>query len=577
MGPPAGGSTGNVACALCPSQSRCNNDVCRNMPTPCSCVISRWNCAWKFGSCVARIPGTIDNSCEACPSQEQCQASTTQTQGPTTTEATELTVVAFDPPNGGSLQGAQPEINLHFNSRVDWCAAFPDGLPASTRGVVFGCDRFPYAQLFRGSLERKDEGMRIRVRVSDLLDGTTISGVWRCSLELPPDLLCGARGLVFPGVQKSDYSFSMSDGVPPSLVAFQPRNQADSVALDGKAVFTFSERVLLKDPPDQVASLMRIDANKRILGTHAVGIRLRPPDAIVEGTRLTLSLEGSLEAGRLYTLSLPEGAVDDVAGNKFAGLPAAMYTFGTVAAEPRQEASGSEVGQDLPDFAMMGVFVGAFCVFVLGVVAFWKACQIHSSRKQMRRVHPDGFEYSPESPTATARAQARVSYAEIYKQQQPSSGQPKVWAPFGNTPTTGGPVNANSNAGNMRSGQQSRAASAPSRASARQQQQPAAKASSASGPAAAKGRSSASAKGASHASGQPRTSQQVPAKVEQLCPEAKAVEARLRNSMSEPLAARKKILKELLVEYHPDKNDQAHAKEVFQFVNNAKAWFLCDV
>jgi len=61
------------------------------------------------------------------------------------------------------------------------------------------------------------------------------------------------------------------------------------------------------------------------------------------------------------------------------------------------------------------------------------------------------------------------------------------------------------------------------------------------------------------------------------CPEALAVEQRLRGNMDMPLAARRKLIKELLLKYHPDKNSAAHAREVFQTVNSARAWFLIDL
>lgn len=55
-----------------------------------------------------------------------------------------------------------------------------------------------------------------------------------------------------------------------------------------------------------------------------------------------------------------------------------------------------------------------------------------------------------------------------------------------------------------------------------------------------------------------------------------AVEKKMRDMMDHPLLVRKKTMKELLFEHHPDKNDAEHAKEVFQAVNNAKGWFLHD-
>jgi hypothetical protein len=54
------------------------------------------------------------------------------------------------------------------------------------------------------------------------------------------------------------------------------------------------------------------------------------------------------------------------------------------------------------------------------------------------------------------------------------------------------------------------------------------------------------------------------------------LEQRLRNAMDAPLAERKRIMKELMFEYHPDKNHAPDAKEIFQFINASKSWFLTD-
>lgn len=61
-----------------------------------------------------------------------------------------------------------------------------------------------------------------------------------------------------------------------------------------------------------------------------------------------------------------------------------------------------------------------------------------------------------------------------------------------------------------------------------------------------------------------------------LPPEVKAVEKKLHDLMDAPIATRRKLFKELLVEFHPDKNSSSHAKEVFQYVNNARSWFLVE-
>lgn len=54
------------------------------------------------------------------------------------------------------------------------------------------------------------------------------------------------------------------------------------------------------------------------------------------------------------------------------------------------------------------------------------------------------------------------------------------------------------------------------------------------------------------------------------------VERRMRAMMDAPVADRKKALRELMLEYHPDKNSEADAKDMFQFINASKDWFLVD-
>lgn len=46
--------------------------------------------------------------------------------------------------------------------------------------------------------------------------------------------------------------------------------------------------------------------------------------------------------------------------------------------------------------------------------------------------------------------------------------------------------------------------------------------------------------------------------------------------MNKPIAERRKAIKDLLFGYHPDKNSEAYATEVFQYVNNARGWFLSE-
>jgi len=59
-------------------------------------------------------------------------------------------------------------------------------------------------------------------------------------------------------------------------------------------------------------------------------------------------------------------------------------------------------------------------------------------------------------------------------------------------------------------------------------------------------------------------------------PAMRAVELRMHASKGGPMAERKKLWKELLLEYHPDKSDDPNAADVFQFMNAQKAEFLAE-
>jgi len=48
----------------------------------------------------------------------------------------------------------------------------------------------------------------------------------------------------------------------------------------------------------------------------------------------------------------------------------------------------------------------------------------------------------------------------------------------------------------------------------------------------------------------------------------------LEGFLAEPLLVRKQMFKELLLEYHPDKNDSPDAKDLFHVVNSSRPWFL---
>jgi len=67
-----------------------------------------------------------------------------------------------------------------------------------------------------------------------------------------------------------------------------------------------------------------------------------------------------------------------------------------------------------------------------------------------------------------------------------------------------------------------------------------------------------------------------PEDAEPLKQQKREVLKRMRSLMDSPIAERKKVLRELMLEYHPDKNSDQYAKEIFQFINANKGWFLSE-
>uniref|UniRef100_A0A7S4T7F7 SbsA Ig-like domain-containing protein n=1 Tax=Alexandrium monilatum TaxID=311494 RepID=A0A7S4T7F7_9DINO len=63
---------------------------------------------------------------------------------------------------------------------------------------------------------------------------------------------------------------------------------------------------------------------------------------------------------------------------------------------------------------------------------------------------------------------------------------------------------------------------------------------------------------------------------EQVTKRKQEIDRVLRKRKTAPLMERKKTLRDLMLEYHPDKNDASHAKEIFQFINSSREWFLRD-
>jgi len=199
-----------------------------------------------------------------------------------------------------------------------------------------------------------------------------------------------------------------------------------------------------------------------------------------------------------------------------------------------QQLRGSSDGeQEFSDELTLAVVIGAVCIFAIGVAVFWKAYSMHRARKQDTETLSDNERIQPPR-RATSLPQQRPHVASEDLRRAATAS---AWAQTSNAKPNSGEAKVHPSQSESAKTQRHAASRPPQRSSVHRK--------------------------ASSASLEP-------------CAEVRAVEKQLRSLMNEPLSVRKKALKDLLVEYHPDKNSQEKAKEVFQFVNNARSWFLAD-
>ncbi|MGY2046542.1 Ig-like domain-containing protein [Methylobacterium sp. JK268] len=117
-------------------------------------------------------------------------------------------------------------------------------------------------------------------------------------------------------------SSAAADTTPPTLVATSPADDATGTAADGAIVLTFSEAVKAGS-----GSITLTDGagDTRTLATDDPQLRF-------SGSTLTIAPSTGLRAGATYHLTIPAGAVTDLAGNAYAGLASGALDFTTAAA-----------------------------------------------------------------------------------------------------------------------------------------------------------------------------------------------------------------------------------------------------
>ena len=115
-------------------------------------------------------------------------------------------------------------------------------------------------------------------------------------------------------------SFFGVDTTPPSVISFSPATLATGVATSADIVLTFSEAV---KAGTGVINLQNADGS-----TVASYNIANSGNVSISGSTVTINPTNDLNAGSTYKLSIPSGAIKDLAGNNFVGT--SSYSFTTL-------------------------------------------------------------------------------------------------------------------------------------------------------------------------------------------------------------------------------------------------------
>lgn len=597
---------GGVSCNACDTQAVCPAGRCLSKTSACDCVgDDDADCSWDEGSGTCELASpTLEQRCGACPTLAVCAEAFPQ-------------AVSFDPSRGGVADGRY--VSVTFDSGLDWCAT--SGSPS------LWCGSQDESQIVSRSYITLENNV-LTVDISASLP-TIATGGLTCGLDISSGLLCTASNDPFLGLSAdADYSFSVIDKTGPAITGYSPRQDSYTVPADGWVTLSFSE-VIFKfggESGDSAvqATLGRLAMDWSGANTGQVSTREEVRAEIVQETKLRVLLAGLVQPEIWYTLSVPAASLEDTSGNKFTGLSEGAYAFRVThefVAQNTEQAEFAEASDGLSTGAAVGVAAAVFGL--CSMAAFWlrrRAKALDALRVQgLRAVAEQKSEVpakvrvpkvvataSLEGPAASASSGLGVTTPPpSVAWQHPGGDDATMWArpsqrnPSAGasprpgdrpSPTEGGarrapPTSAPGTSPRDERPWEDRPRRPPSERGA--QGQPPPRQPPAGGPASGarigeppRAQARQARNEARSASSQPPPGggsepQQDPHQTTAACPpEAKSVESKLRSTMGAPLEERKKVYKALLLEYHPDKNSDPAAKEVFQYVNGARDWYL---
>ncbi|MFZ6741726.1 DUF4214 domain-containing protein [Undibacterium sp. JH2W] len=175
----------------------------------------------------------------------------------------------------------------------------------------------------KGGIDTLNLGTSLRssYTITKAADGSvhidTLSGA---SGELHATLLNMERLVFNNGQDVLDLLSFFGDTTPPTVISFSPATLATSVATNSDIVLTFSEAVKAGS-----GTISLLNADGSTVATYNIA---QSSNVSINGNTVTINPTNDLNNASTYKLSIPSGAIKDLAGNNFIGT--SSYSFTTV-------------------------------------------------------------------------------------------------------------------------------------------------------------------------------------------------------------------------------------------------------
>lgn len=184
------------------------------------------------------------------------------------------------------------------------------------------------------------EGARVTVSESavTIVPAALLEETTGYYVEVSPGAFRDLAGNDFAGIQDSTtWNFTTGDFTPPQLLNLSPADAATGVAWDTTLQIEFGEPVR--------AGAGQITLRRSSNGAIVEAIAATAPQVVISEAKVVVALTEQLRDNSSYYVEISSGAIEDLAGNGFAGISGpAGWSFTTLDAPPKVLATSPSDG-----------------------------------------------------------------------------------------------------------------------------------------------------------------------------------------------------------------------------------------